>query len=64
MAAALPYSNCCHPWRATDITAYLEKGSVIEKAQQIAAHESSRTTKLYDRTKDELTLDEINCDLT
>jgi len=28
-------------------------------AQQIAAHESPRTTKLYDRTNDELTLDEI-----
>lgn len=34
-------------------------GGTIEKAQQIAAHESPRTTKLYDRTKDELTLDEI-----
>ena len=31
----------------------------IEKAQQIAAHESPRTTKLYDRTQDQLTLDEI-----
>jgi len=58
-AAGLPYSTCCHSWRATGITAYLENGGVIEKAQQIAAHESPRTTKLYDRTKDELTLDEI-----
>jgi integrase/recombinase XerD len=31
----------------------------IDKAQQIAAHESPRATKLYDRTHDELTLDEI-----
>ena len=59
MAAGLPYSICCHSWRATGITAYLENGGVIEKAQQIAAHESPRTTKLYDRTNDELTLDEI-----
>jgi hypothetical protein len=31
----------------------------LEKAQQIAAHESPRTTKLYDRTSDQLSLDEI-----
>ena len=41
------------------ITAYLENGGTVEKAQQIAAHESPRTAKLYDRTSDELTLDEI-----
>ncbi|MEQ8849902.1 tyrosine-type recombinase/integrase [Botrimarina sp.] len=49
----------CHTFRATGITAYLENGGTIEKAQAIAAHESPRTTKLYDRTGDELTLDEI-----
>jgi integrase len=58
-AAGLPYSTCCHSWRATGITAYLENGCVVEKAQQIAAHESPRTTILYNRTQDELTLDEI-----
>jgi integrase len=52
-------SGRCHTFRATGITAYLENGGRIEKAQQIAAHESPRTTKLYDRTNDELTLDEI-----
>ena len=57
--AALPYSTCCHTFRATGITAYLENGGTLEKAQAIAAHESARTTKLYDHTKDELTLDEI-----
>ena len=31
----------------------------IEKAQQIANHESPRTTKLYDRTTDQVSLDEI-----
>ena len=31
----------------------------IENAQAIAAHESPRTTKLYDRTSDEITLDEV-----
>jgi integrase/recombinase XerD len=48
-----------HTFRATGITAFLNNGGVLEKAQQIAAHSSPRTTKLYDRTKDELTLDEI-----
>ncbi len=50
---------CCHTFRATGITAYLENGGTIENAQAIAAHESPRTTKLYDRTSDTLTLDEI-----
>lgn len=50
---------CCHTFRATGITAYLENGGTIEHAQAIAAHESPRTTKLYDRTNDALTLDEI-----
>ncbi|MCC6485533.1 MAG: tyrosine-type recombinase/integrase [Armatimonadetes bacterium] len=57
--AALPHSTCCHTFRATGITAYLENGGTIEKAQAIAAHESPRTTKLYDRTADQITLDEV-----
>jgi integrase/recombinase XerD len=57
--AGLPSSTCCHTFRATGITAYLENGGTIENAQVIAAHESPRTTKLYDRTSDEITLDEV-----
>ncbi len=49
----------CHTFRATGITAYLEAGGTLEKAQAMAAHESPRTTKLYDRTGDEITLDEV-----
>jgi len=49
----------CHTFRATGITAYLENGGTIDKAQAIAAHESPRTTKLYDRTSDVISLDEI-----
>jgi len=41
------------------ITAYLEAGGTLENAQAMAAHESPRTTKLYDRTGDEITLDEV-----
>jgi integrase/recombinase XerD len=59
LKAGLPSSTCCHTFRATGITAYLENGGTIENAQAIAAHESPRTTKLYDRTADEITLDEV-----
>jgi integrase/recombinase XerD len=57
--AGLPATTCCHTFRATGITAYLENGGTIENAQVIATHESPRTTKLYDRTDDEITLDEV-----
>lgn len=57
--AGLPPTICCHTFRATGITCYLLRGGSLEHAQRIAAHESPRTTKLYDRTSDELSLDEI-----
>jgi site-specific recombinase XerD len=49
----------CHTFRATGITNYLENGGTLEKAQFMAAHESARTTGLYDRRGDEVTLDEV-----
>jgi site-specific recombinase XerD len=49
----------CHSFRATGITNYLENGGTLEKAQAMAAHSSPRTTKLYDRTSDQITLDEV-----
>jgi site-specific recombinase XerD len=49
----------CHTFRATGITAYLEAGGTLENAQAMAAHESPRTTKLYDRTGDQITLNEV-----
>jgi site-specific recombinase XerD len=49
----------CHSFRATGITNYLEHDGTLEKAQQMAAHSSPRTTKLYDRTSDRITLDEV-----
>ncbi len=58
-AIGLPASICCHTFRATGITAHLENGGTIEKAQQIVNHESPKTTKLHDRTSDQLTLDEV-----
>jgi integrase len=58
-AAGIKAPIGCHTFRATGITAYLENGGTLERAQAMAAHESPRTTKLYDRTKERLTLDEI-----
>jgi integrase len=58
--AALPlYSTCCHTFRATGIITYLQNGGTLEHAQTIANHESPRTTKLYDRTREELSLEEV-----
>jgi integrase len=48
-----------HTFRATGITAYLDNGGSLENAQAMAAHESPRTTKLYYRTDDQITLDEV-----
>ena len=48
-----------HTFRATGITAYLKNKGTLEHAQTIANHASPRTTKLYDRRSDEISLDEI-----
>ena len=59
LAAGLPETICCHTFRATGITAYLENGGTVENAQTIANHADPRTTKLYDRRGDRISLDEI-----
>jgi integrase len=48
-----------HSFRATGITAYLKNGWTLEKAAATANHASTRTTQLYDRRRDELSLDEV-----
>ena len=48
-----------HSFRATGITAYLKNGGTLEKAAIMANHSSTRTTQLYDRRRDEMTLDEV-----
>ncbi len=58
-AAGIAAPIGCHTFRATGITAYLSNGGTLEHAQEMAAHESPRTTKLYDRTKERLTQDEV-----
>ena len=59
VAAGLPATTCCHTLRATGITAYLSNGGPLEHAQRLAGHASPKTTKLYDRTADAVSLDEI-----
>jgi site-specific recombinase XerD len=49
----------CHTFRATGITEYLRNGGKLENAQQMANHESSRTTGLYDRCNDQVSLVEV-----
>jgi integrase len=47
-----------HSLRATGITDYLRSEGTLEHAQAMANHSSPRTTKLYDRREDEVSLDE------
>lgn len=58
-AAWASRGRLCHAFRATGITNFVQNGGILEKAQTIAAYESNRTTKLYDRRGDEITLDSI-----
>ncbi len=59
LAAGIMAPISCHSFRATGITAYLSDGGMLEHAQVMAAHESPRTSKLYDRTQERLTQDEV-----
>jgi site-specific recombinase XerD len=57
--AGIATDICCHSFRARGITTYLENGGTLENAQKMAAHASPETTKLYDRTEDAISLDEV-----
>jgi integrase len=58
-AAGIETKICNHSFRATGITAYLKNGGTLEKAAAMANHASTRTTQLYDRRSDEISLDEV-----
>ena len=58
-AAGITTPLGCHSFRATGIIAYLEGGGTLENAQAMASHASTRTTQLYDRRQDQITLDEV-----
>lgn len=49
----------CHTFRATGITAYLKNGGTLDRAQKLAGHASSKTTALYDRRDDEISVEEV-----
>ena len=55
----LPAEICAHSFRGTGITEYLRNGGDLEVAARIAGHESTRTTQLYNRLPEEISLDEI-----
>ena len=57
--AGLPTEICAHSFRGTGITEYLRNGGDLEVAARIAGHESTRTTQLYNRLQEEISLDEI-----
>ena len=57
--AGIDTAICNHSFRATGITNYMQNGGDITEAQKMAGHESVRTTGLYDRSDDSITLDEI-----
>src|SRR3989442_1411496 len=59
LAAEIRTKISCHSFRATGITTYLQNGGKLEVAQQMAGHESARTTGLYDRRDDAIELDEV-----
>jgi len=59
LAAGIATKVGNHSFRATGITAYLKNGGTLEKAASMANHASTRTTQLYDRRLDEMSLDEV-----
>ena len=58
-AAGISTDVCNHTFRATGITTFLENGGAIEKAREMAAHASIRTTQLYDRRNRAVKLDDV-----
>jgi hypothetical protein len=58
-AAGLDTHICNHTWRGTEIRTYLENGSTLENAKVMAAHASVRNKQLFDRRRDDATLDKV-----
>ena len=60
LAAGIDTKIGNHTFRATGITAYLKNGGTLENAAAMANHASTRTTQLYDRRRDDISLDEVD----
>ncbi|WP_233993539.1 tyrosine-type recombinase/integrase, partial [Salinibacter altiplanensis] len=58
-AGFAPSRVCCHTFRGTGITAYLENGGKLEVAQYLAGHADALTTKLYDRRRELVSKEEV-----
>lgn len=58
-AAGIEAKISTHSFRATGTTAYLKNGGTLEHADAMANHASTRTTQLYDRRRDAISLDEV-----
>ena len=58
-AAGLPADTTCHSFRATGITTFLENGGSIEDARHMAAHASLKTTQVYDRRRDRISVENV-----
>jgi integrase/recombinase XerD len=58
-ACGLEKPVCCHSFRATGITEYMNAGGALHIAQRIAGHSNISTTKIYDRSQDRVTIAEI-----
>lgn len=58
-AAGIKTKITPHSFRATGITIFRAEGGSIDEAQQMAAHADPRTTQLYDRSRDEVTVEAV-----
>ena len=59
LAAGIADKIGCHSFRAAGITVYLQNGGEVETAQEMAAHGSIATARLYDRRNEEISLEEV-----
>ena len=57
--AGLPAEICPHSFRETWITEYLRNGGELEVTARIAGHALTRTTQLYNKLPEEISLDEV-----
>ena len=57
--AKIETSIGCHTFRATGITDYLTNGGKLEIAQRMAGHSNAKTTGLYDRRNDDISVSEV-----
>ena len=59
-AAGIDTAVCNHTFRGTGITAYLEHPDAkLEEAQKMAAHSDPKTTRLYDRRSQAVTVNDV-----